>query len=68
MLEQLCQRVAAATDPFVKAVTSRLTSLYALWTMEQNLRWFISTRCLNSTDVDVIQVSGLFECGGPLCV
>jgi hypothetical protein len=56
MLQQLAQRCNDAIDVHVKGVMTRVTSLFALWTMEQNLRWFVSTRCLNSTDVDMIQV------------
>lgn len=56
MLEQLVARLADVDNASAKGVMTRLASLFALWTMEQNLRWFISTRLLNATDVDVIEV------------
>ena len=56
MLEQLAHRVDSTRDSAVRALLARVTSLYALWTMEQNLKWFIATELLIADDVTMIEV------------
>jgi hypothetical protein len=57
LLEQLTERADEIQDYALKMLYSRLTSLYALWTMEQGLRWFIATDLLIAADLKVIEVS-----------
>ena len=56
LLEQLQLRAAAATDPAVRAVMCSVASLFALWTMERDLKWFVLVDVLNTRDVHSLQV------------
>lgn len=62
LLEQLIERTHSIQESSMRLLFARITSLFALWTMEQNLRWFIATDLLIAADLKAIEVRLVLSC------
>jgi hypothetical protein len=56
LLEQLQARARGAADPAVQSVLVRVASLFAVWTMERDLAWFLMVEVLQAHHANTIHV------------